>query len=106
MSKVSRFWSAGVLALAALSTTFAAAQAPERPQLPGVGQAQSGGAGAAGKTQAEIEFERSMAAPTAPQATAEAPLPPQEEKKLNLWELANNGGPLMYPIFACSVLVV
>lgn len=106
MSKVSRFWSAVILASAALSTTFAAAQAPERPQLPGVGQAQPGGAGAAGKTQAEIEFERRMAAPTAPQATAEAPLPPQEEKKLNLWELANNGGPLMYPIFACSVLVV
>jgi biopolymer transport protein ExbB len=39
-------------------------------------------------------------------ATDEAPLPPQRKPEINLWQLANDGGPLMYPIYAMSVVVV
>jgi biopolymer transport protein ExbB len=43
-----------------------------------------------------------------PTGTADgAPLPAAAPKpQINLWQLANDGGPLMYPIYAMSVIVV
>ncbi len=43
----------------------------------------------------------------APSGTADAGLPaPSVKPQINLWQLANDGGPLMYPIYAMSVIVV
>ncbi|MGC3971963.1 MAG: MotA/TolQ/ExbB proton channel family protein [Pirellulales bacterium] len=87
-------------------TGSALAQAPQRPELPTVNLAVPTATGTAGMSEAERRFAESMAAPVTQAPPTEAPLPPVQEKKINLWQLANDGGPLMYPIYACSVLVV
>lgn len=43
----------------------------------------------------------------APTGTADAALPAAAPKpEINLWQLANDGGPLMYPIYVMSIFVV
>lgn len=42
----------------------------------------------------------------APGPAPEAPLPPRAKPEINLWQLAQDGGPLMYPIYAISFVVV
>jgi len=48
--------------------------------------------------------EAALAAPSAP--TEAPPLPPREKPQINLWQLANDGGPLMFPIYGLSIVVV
>jgi len=56
--------------------------------------------------QADAGSNQMIAAPSAgPTATA-AELPKTPEKSIDLWRLAQDGGPLMYPIYLCSVVVV
>jgi biopolymer transport protein ExbB len=59
--------------------------------------------GTAAMQQADVLAAQALAAPG---AEPEAPLPPRPAKQINLWQLANDGGPLMYPIYALSVIVV
>jgi biopolymer transport protein ExbB len=54
---------------------------------------------------ADALANQQLAAPGAtPTATAELPAAP--EKSIDLWRLAQDGGPLMYPIYAASVVVM
>jgi biopolymer transport protein ExbB len=58
---------------------------------------------AAAMQQADALAAQALAAPGAPE---EAPIAPRPKKEINLWQLANDGGPLMYPIYAMSIVVV
>lgn len=84
----------------AAALTVACLSTPVLAQAPGGAAAPA----STGQAEADRRFAESMAAPTT--APAETPLPPKEEKKINLWQLAVDGGPLMIPIAGCSVLVV
>lgn len=72
-----------------------AAQAPPPAQPAGT---------AARLQQADQLAEQAL---TAPQPAADEPAAPIKPKpSINLWQLANDGGPLMYPIYAMSIMVV
>ena len=80
------------------------AQAPVAPPVaPVPSGAPLGTAGNAGMQQADALAAAALAAPS---ATADAALPPAPKPEINLWQLANDGGPLMYPIYAMSIFVV
>lgn len=56
--------------------------------------------------EAEALAQQRLNAP-GPQPTATAGAPVEAPKKsIDLWQLAQDGGPLMYPIYACSIVVV
>ncbi len=80
------------------------AKAPVAPPVaPVPSGAPLGTAGNAGMQQADALAAAALAAPS---ATADAALPPAPKPEINLWQLANDGGPLMYPIYAMSIFVV
>ena len=75
------------------------AQAPVAPPVAPV----PSGTVNAGMQQADALAAAALAAPS---ATADAVLPPAPKPEINLWQLANDGGPLMYPIYAMSIFGV
>lgn len=90
---------------------FAWAQVPGagnagRPELPGAIPTATAprATASAGMSEAERRAEEALAAPV--DVPGEAPAPVKPPASINLWQLANDGGPLMYPIYACSVVVV
>lgn len=102
-------WSVFVVGCGIPAFAWAQANAPGnvgRPELPGaVATATAPRATAGvGMTEAERRAEEALAAPV--DAPVEAPAPIKPPASINLWQLANDGGPLMYPIYACSVVVV
>lgn len=55
--------------------------------------------------QADALAAQALAAPATP-ADAAPPPTPKAKPEISLWQLAQDGGPLMYPIYAMSILVV
>lgn len=100
-----------VLVVGCSLPAFAWAQVPApgnvgRPVLPGAVPTATAprATASAGLTEAERRAEEALAAPV--DVPAEPPAPIKPPASINLWQLANDGGPLMYPIYACSVVVV
>lgn len=55
--------------------------------------------------QADALAAQALAAPAAPADAGPAPTP-RATPEISLWQLAQDGGPLMYPIYGLSILVV
>ncbi|MCE9606545.1 MAG: MotA/TolQ/ExbB proton channel family protein [Planctomycetia bacterium] len=97
----SRFF---LVALLAASAVGAALPALAQPIPTGTGPGARGAGTNDRMQQAEQLAQQALAAPNG--QPVEAPLPPKEIPAINLFELANAGGPLMYPIYLASVAVV
>lgn len=95
----------GLLSLALACELCLASAVAQPPASPPGGPAPTGAApAAAGRMQqADALANQALAAPG---PAVEDPLPLRTKPEINLWQLAQDGGPLMYPIYAISVVVV
>ncbi|MBA4020654.1 MAG: hypothetical protein C0483_26135 [Pirellula sp.] len=77
-----------------------------RPELPGAIPTATAPRATGSAAMAEAERRAAEALATPVETPVEPPAPVKPPASINLWQLANDGGPLMYPIYACSVVVV
>lgn len=98
VQKIGRFVAAFVIVASTWSIGSTAAQvAPPKPP------ATSPSGTATAMDQADALAAQALAAPA---ASAEVAPPPKPKAEISLWQLAQDGGPLMYPIYAMSIFVV
>lgn len=101
MQQIGRFVAAFIVLWSTWSAVPAAAQAlPPKP----VAAASASGT-ASPMQQADALAEQALTAPAAAADSGSAPTP-AAKPEISLWQLAQDGGPLMYPIYAMSILVV
>jgi biopolymer transport protein ExbB len=100
MSYVERIGRLGAAFIVVWSTWSAVpATAQVAPTGPPVAPAATGPS----MQQADALAAQALAAPSTP---AEPAPPPKPKAEISVWQLAQDGGPLMYPIYAMSILVV